>query len=61
MPLVISIQLLAGVAFGFYRGWWRYVGIADVVRLVTGLSAATATLFVLWYVGIFFGLPPATT
>jgi len=58
MPLVVSIQLLAGLVFGFYRGWWRYVGIADVVRLVTGLSAATATLFVLWYVGTFFGLPP---
>ncbi|HUJ12283.1 MAG TPA: nucleoside-diphosphate sugar epimerase/dehydratase [Thermoanaerobaculia bacterium] len=49
--VVAGIQLLIGVAFGFYRGWWRYVGIGDVIRLVFGLSTATAILVVLWYVG----------
>src|SRR4029077_5563355 len=43
---------------GFYRGWWRYVGMADVVRLVFGLSAALAVLLSLWYVGGLFGIEP---
>lgn len=56
LPIVVGTQLLAGVVFGFYRGWWRYVGVADVVRLVFGLSTATGLLVGLWYVGGFFGL-----
>src|SRR5579864_7829518 len=39
--VVVGVQLMFGVFFGFYRGWWRYVGMADVVRLVFGLSSAT--------------------
>jgi FlaA1/EpsC-like NDP-sugar epimerase len=53
---VVGVQLLAGSVFGFYRGWWRYVGIADVVRLVFGLSAAAAVLLGLWYAGPMFGI-----
>jgi FlaA1/EpsC-like NDP-sugar epimerase len=49
--VVVGVQLLAGAVFGFYRGWWRYVGIADVVRLVFGLTTATAILFAIWYLG----------
>src|SRR6266576_2661852 len=50
LVVVVGVQLLAGLFFGFYRGWWRYVGIADVVRLVLGLSTATALLVGFWYV-----------
>jgi FlaA1/EpsC-like NDP-sugar epimerase len=57
LPVVVGIQLLVGIAFGFYRGWWRYVGLADVVRLVFGLSIALALLLSLWYVGDLFGIP----
>src|SRR6266498_852906 len=38
--VVVGVQLLIGVFFGFYRGWWRYVGMGDVVRLVFGLTTA---------------------
>jgi FlaA1/EpsC-like NDP-sugar epimerase len=58
LPVVLCTQLLIGIAFGFYRGWWRYVGMADVVRLVFGLSAALAVLLSLWYVGGLFGIEP---
>ena len=54
--VVVGVQLLVGLFFGFYRGWWRYVGMADVVRLVFGLSTATALLVALWYVGGTFGI-----
>jgi FlaA1/EpsC-like NDP-sugar epimerase len=58
LPVVVGIQLMAGLLFGFYRGWWRYVGISDVVRLVLGLSTALAVLSLLWYVGPFFDVAP---
>jgi FlaA1/EpsC-like NDP-sugar epimerase len=54
--VVVGVQLLAGVIFGFYRGWWRYVGIGDVVRLVFGLTTALALLVGLWYAGAKFGI-----
>ena len=54
--VVVGTQLLFGIFFGFYRGWWRYVGMADVVRLVFGLSSATTLLIALWYVGTRFGI-----
>src|SRR6266849_1116743 len=49
--VVVGVQLLIGILFGFYRGWWRYVGIADVMRLMFGITTATVLLFALWYVG----------
>ncbi len=49
LPIVVGVQLFFGLLFGFYRGWWRYVGIADVIRLVAGLMAATGTLFFMWH------------
>ena len=54
--VVVGLQLLVGVFFGFYRGWWRYVGMGDVVRLVFGLSTAAMLLVGLWYVGAIFGI-----
>src|SRR5262245_64089287 len=44
LPVVVGLQLTVGLLFGFYRGWWRYVGMADVMRLVSGLSVALAVL-----------------
>jgi FlaA1/EpsC-like NDP-sugar epimerase len=58
LPVVLGVQLMIGIVFGFYRGWWRYVGMNDVVRLVFGLSAALALLLSLWYVGGLFGIEP---
>jgi len=61
LPYVVGIQLLAGAAFGFYRGWWRYVGISDVLRLVVGLTSSLAVLVGLWYLGDNFGLKEHVT
>lgn len=58
LPVVLGIQLVVGIAFGFYRGWWRYVGMADVVRLVFGLTLGLSLLLSLWYVGGMFGIDP---
>ncbi len=53
--VVVGIQLIIGVAFGFYRGWWRYVGMADVIRIVFGLSTALAILVAWFYSGRLLG------
>ncbi|HEX3110418.1 MAG TPA: nucleoside-diphosphate sugar epimerase/dehydratase [Thermoanaerobaculia bacterium] len=46
---VVGIELAIGVLFGFYRGWWRYVGIHDVLRLAAGCTTMLAALLALWY------------
>ena len=56
LPVVLALQLGIGLFFGFYRGWWRYVGIADVVRLVFGLTTALACMVAFWYVGPTLGV-----
>ena len=56
LPVVVGVQLLIGIIFGFYRGWWRYVGMGDVIRLVFGLTSALSILLGLWYVGPIFGI-----
>jgi FlaA1/EpsC-like NDP-sugar epimerase len=55
-PLVLATQLIAGSFFGFYRGWWRYVGIGDVFRVVFGVSAAQFILIAAWYLGPVMGV-----
>src|SRR5437660_5764991 len=54
MPVVVGVQLLVGIIYGFYRGWWRYVGMDDVIRLVLGLTTSLALLVALWYLGPIF-------
>jgi FlaA1/EpsC-like NDP-sugar epimerase len=56
LPVVVITQLVCGAFVGFYRGWWRYVGIADVVRLVVGLTTAMTLLVAAWYLGSTFGI-----
>ena len=56
LPVIVSVQLVVGLVFGFYKGWWRYVGLNDVVRLVAGLTAALTLLVTGWYLGEMFGV-----
>jgi len=58
LPIVTVTQLVVGGFFGFYRGWWRYVGIADVMRVVYGLTFTLALLLIGWYAGPFLGIDP---
>ena len=56
LPVVVGLQMLVGLFFSYYKGWWRYVGVADVVRLGSGLTASLGVLLVLWYAGPSLGL-----
>jgi FlaA1/EpsC-like NDP-sugar epimerase len=53
--VVVGVQLIVGFAFSFYRGWWRYVGMAEVISLVLGLTTALAVLMAAWYTGPILG------
>jgi FlaA1/EpsC-like NDP-sugar epimerase len=55
LVVIVGIQLIAGFAFSFYRGWWRYVGMAEVISLVLGLTTALAVLMAAWYTGPILG------
>jgi FlaA1/EpsC-like NDP-sugar epimerase len=46
---IVGIELVVGALFGFYRGWWRYVGINDVLRLAAGCTAMLGALLAVWY------------
>ncbi|HKC70679.1 MAG TPA: nucleoside-diphosphate sugar epimerase/dehydratase [Terriglobales bacterium] len=42
LPLILVVKLLIFHRFGLLRGWWRYVGMSDVLNIAeaAGLSAA---------------------
>jgi UDP-GlcNAc:undecaprenyl-phosphate GlcNAc-1-phosphate transferase len=42
LPLVLSAQMLALFAVGFYRGVWRYFGLVDTVVVAKGVLLGTA-------------------
>lgn len=56
MLVVVAVQLLVGVIFGFYRGWWRYVSIGDAVRVAAGLSTALVLLLGVHMAGATVGI-----
>ncbi len=56
-PLFLFFSLLVKLAvfgrFGQYQGWWRYVGISDLIGIVKASFTGTLILFVLWWAYIF--------
>jgi FlaA1/EpsC-like NDP-sugar epimerase len=50
LPVVVAVELLFGMLFGFHRGWWRYVGMSDVIRTALGTTAALGVLMLTWYI-----------
>ena len=52
MPIVIAVQLIAFLAFGLYRGMWRYTSMSDLPRImlavVGGWVASMAAIVALF-------------
>ncbi|MGZ5444406.1 MAG: polysaccharide biosynthesis protein [Thermoanaerobaculia bacterium] len=61
LPVVVGLQLVVGFFFSFYKGWWRYVGVTDVVRLTGGMMTSLVLLLVLWYAGPSMGIDQRLT
>ena len=46
--IALPIKLLVFGWYGQYRGWWRYVGIADLIQIAKASLFSTIILMVLW-------------
>ncbi|MHC4721908.1 MAG: polysaccharide biosynthesis protein [Planctomycetota bacterium] len=46
---VLPIKLLIFGLFKQYRGWWRYVGISDLIQIVRASLVSTLIIVALWY------------
>ena len=47
--LALAIKLPVFGLFGQYRGWWRYVGISDLLGILRAALACTVILVTLWF------------
>ena len=45
LPLVIAVKLIIFYHFGLLRGWWRYVGMSDVLNITSATFLSSALLF----------------
>jgi len=44
---VVAVELLAFHVFGLLRGWWRYVGMSDVLDICKAAFSSTVVLYLL--------------
>ena len=55
---IVGLRLLAFGLFGLYRGWWRYVGVADLKALLLATTASSlAFIAILFLTGDIDALP----
>lgn len=47
LPLIIVVKLVIFYHFGLLRGWWRYVGMSDVLNITLAEFLASTLLFTL--------------
>ena len=45
LPLVIVVKLVMFYHFGLLRGWWRYVGMSDLLNITSATFLASMLLF----------------
>ena len=45
LPLVILVKMVIFYQFGLLRGWWRYVGMSDMLNIALATSLASTLLF----------------
>jgi FlaA1/EpsC-like NDP-sugar epimerase len=53
----IIIKLVVFALFKQYRGWWRYVGISDLLGILRASLLSTLTIVILWY-GLVLNIDP---
>lgn len=47
LPIVLAIKLLIFYSFSLYHGWWRYVGVSDLLDILKASTASTVLIFFL--------------
>ncbi|MCK5565462.1 MAG: hypothetical protein KAJ07_09470, partial [Planctomycetes bacterium] len=46
---ILPIKLVVFAFFKQYRGWWKYVGISDLIGIVRAALASTIIIVSIWY------------
>jgi len=54
--LIIKLPIFG--LFGQYRGWWRYVGISDLLGIVRASLVSTLIIVALWFLVVVRGADP---
>jgi len=49
LVVVSSIKSLVFACYKQYRGWWRYVGVSDLLNIAKASLVSSITMIVLWY------------
>ena len=49
LAVAVPIKLIVFGWFRQYQGWWRYVGISDLMDIAKGAVVSAILLMVLWY------------
>lgn len=52
LALFITVKLVVFGLFRQYRGWWRYVGISDLTRILQASIVSTLLIVALWWTGL---------
>ncbi len=45
LPLVLVVKLVVFYHFGLLRGWWRYVGMSDLINITSAASLSSLILY----------------
>jgi FlaA1/EpsC-like NDP-sugar epimerase len=45
LPVVLAVKLVAFHVFGLFRGWWRYVGMSDLLDITKAAVSSAAVLY----------------
>ena len=54
----LAVKLPVFALFRLYRGWWRYVGISDLISILRASLVSTLVIVVLWFLVIVRGAGP---
>ncbi len=58
VPLVLGIKLVTFFYFRLFRGWWRYVGMSDLLDIIKAALASSALLLTsVYFAHGFIGFP----
>jgi FlaA1/EpsC-like NDP-sugar epimerase len=49
LPLFIAVKLVVFRLFKQYRGWWRYVGISDLLGILRASLVSTIIIVAFWF------------
>lgn len=53
--VALPIKLLIFKHFGQFRGWWRYVGLTDLLLIVKASLMSLMLLVIIWYGYVYYG------